>query len=174
MSSICFWSPTKTPRPWTQRPWTPFQRTLTAKRKIRTALPVSDSGVVPPLNSSQGVFQRQCPQSSSVRRTEESSIESTPKLCRKLNTVHLPPAEIILMKEADVGSKVDLTEVEPRPSPPLARPKHSEKRQLGGPLRLAKLTSILNTRIPQLSCTNQIARMNHDAARFNQSHAHWV
>ena len=29
-----------------------------------------------------------------MRKTEESSIENTPKLCRKLNTVHLPPAEI--------------------------------------------------------------------------------
>ena len=104
-----------------------------------------------------------------MRRTEESSIENTPKLCRKLNTVHLPPAEIILMKKADVGSRMDLTEVEPRPSPPLARPKHSGKRQLGGPLR-AKLTSILDTRIPQFSYTNQIARMNHDAVSTNHMH----
>ena len=80
-----------------------------------------------------------------MRKTEERSIENTPKLCRKLNTVHLPPAEIILVKEADVGSRVDLTEVELRPSPPLARPKHSGKRQLGGPLRLAKLPSISDT-----------------------------
>ena len=84
-----------------------------------------------------------------MRRTEESSIESTPKLCRKLNTVHLLPAEIILVREADVGSKVDLTEVEPRPSPPQARTKHSGKRQLGGPLRLAKLPSISDTRTLQ-------------------------
>ena len=86
-----------------------------------------------------------------MRKTEESSIENTPKLCRKINTVHLPPAEIILVKEADVGSRVDLTEVELRPSPPLARPKHSGKRQLGGPLRLAKLPSISDTRTLQWS-----------------------
>ena len=94
---------------------------------------------------SRGISMSTPARTSSVRRMEESSTENTPRLCRKRNTVHLPPAEIIVVKEADVGSRVDLTDVEPRPSPPLARPKHSRRRQLCGPLRLAKLPSNSDT-----------------------------
>ena len=100
---------------------------------------------------------------SPVRRTEKSSIENTPRLCRKRNTVHLPLAEIIVVKEADVGSRVDLTEVQPRPSPPLARPKHSRRRQLGGPLRLAKLPSISDTQTLQWSSNRPSLDSIHDS-----------
>ena len=98
----------------------------------------------PELNS-RGISTSTPARTSSVRRMEGSSTENTPRLCRKRNTVHLPPAEIIVVKKADVGSRVDLTDVEPRPSPPLARPKHSRRRQLCGPLHLAKLPSISDT-----------------------------
>ena len=100
---------------------------------------------------SRGISTSTPTKTSSVKRTEECSIEDTPRLCRKRNTVHLPPAQIIVVKEADVDSRVDLTDVEPRPSPPLARPKHSRRRQLGGQLHLAKLPSISDTRTLQWS-----------------------
>ena len=104
---------------------------------------------------SRGISTSTPTKTSSVIRTEECSLENTPSLCRKRNTVHLPPAQIIVVKEADVGSRVDLTDVEPRPSPPLARPKHSRRRQLGGPLRLVKLPSIYDTQTLQWSSNRQ-------------------
>ena len=42
-----------------------------------------------------------------------SSSENTPRLCGKRHKVYLPPDEIIVVKEANVSSRVDLTVEEP-------------------------------------------------------------
>ena len=91
---------------------------------------------------------------SPVRETEESSSVNSPKRCRKRHTAYLPPSEIILVKEADADSRIDFTVEKAMPSLPPVRPKHSRRRQ-NGPLRLAKLPSITDSRPLQWSADSE-------------------
>ena len=80
------------------------------------------------------------PEVISPAETEERPSVGFPLNARKLHSAILPASEVILVKEADEDSRVDLTEGSLTP----LQPRHSKRRQ-GNPLSLPRLPAIADS-----------------------------